>query len=87
MAARLNPRNSELARQKIQTTQLLKRLSDDAFGLIELTDGQRDSAKFLINKSLGNPPQTVAIDPDANEVKVSVSFVDPPKPNRDKPGH
>lgn len=62
MAARLNPRNSELARQKIQTTQLLKRLQDEALGKIELKDGQRESAKFLVNKSLGNPPEQI----DAN---------------------
>jgi hypothetical protein len=34
-------------------------------------------------------PQEVKamIDPNANTVNVAVSFVDPPKPNRDKPGH
>lgn len=78
MAARLNPRNSELARQKIQTTQLLKRLQDEALGKISLTNGQRDSAQFLINKALGNPPQTVGIDPNANSIRVQISFADPP---------
>lgn len=34
-------------------------------------------------------PQEVKamIDPNANTVNVAVSFIDPPKPNRDKPGH
>ncbi len=77
MAARLNPRNSELARQKIQVTQLLKRLQDEALGKIELSDGQRDSAKFLVNKSLGNPPTSIALDPDANTLEVRIRFADP----------
>lgn len=46
-----------MVRQKIQTTQLIKRLQDEALGTLELTDGQRESAKFLVNKSLANPPE------------------------------
>jgi len=76
MAARLNPRNSELARQKIQVTQLLKRLQDEALGKIQMKDGQRDAAKFLVNKALGNPPTSIAIDPNANAINVRISFVD-----------
>jgi len=56
MAKRLNPRHQEMVRHKIQTVKLIARLQDDAFGLLQLTDGQRDSAKFLIGKSLSNPP-------------------------------
>jgi hypothetical protein len=55
MAARLNPKNQQSVREKIQTTQLVKRLQDDALGLIEMTDGQRDSAKFLVGRCLSPP--------------------------------
>lgn len=57
MAARLNPRHSEMVRAKIRTSQLINRLQDEALGKIELSDGERESAKFLINKSLANPPE------------------------------
>lgn len=57
MAKRLNPRHQEMVRLKIKTSQLLNRLQDEALGKIDLTDGQRESAKFLVNKSLSNPPE------------------------------
>ena len=59
MAARLNPRNAESTRQKIQTTQLVKRLQSHALGEIEMTSTQIDAAKFLINKRMPNPPEDV----------------------------
>jgi hypothetical protein len=55
MAARLNPRNQQSVRDKIQATQLVKRLQDEALGKIEMTDGQRDSAKFLLSRCLSPP--------------------------------
>lgn len=55
MAARLNPRNQQSVRDKIQATQLVKRLQDEALGLIEMTDGQRDSAKFLLSRCISPP--------------------------------
>jgi hypothetical protein len=58
MAARLNPRNAESTRQKIQITQLIKRLQNHAFGEAEMTATQVDSAKFLINKRMPNPPES-----------------------------
>jgi len=57
MAARLNNRHQEMVRRKIQTTKLIAVLQDEAFGKTILRDGQRDSARFLIGKSLGNPPE------------------------------
>jgi len=65
MAARLNPRHSDMVRAKIRTSQLINRLQDEGLGKIKLTDGERDSAKFLINKSLANPAQPVALEGDA----------------------
>lgn len=55
MAARLNPKNQQSVREKIQATQLVKRLQDEALGLIEMTDGQRDSAKFLLSRCISPP--------------------------------
>lgn len=55
MAARLNPRNQQSVRDKIQATQLVKRLQDEALGKIEMTDGQRDSAKFLLTRCISPP--------------------------------
>lgn len=57
MAARLNPKNAESTRQKIQTTQLVKRLQGHALGEVEMTSTQIDAAKFLINKRMPNPPE------------------------------
>lgn len=56
MAARLNKRHSDMVRKKIQTSQLINLLQDHALGEKEISDSQRDSAKFLINKSISNPP-------------------------------
>ena len=57
MAARLNPKNAEAARQKIQVTQLINRLQNHGLGEIEMTATQIDAAKFLINKRMPNPPE------------------------------
>jgi hypothetical protein len=48
-------------RAKIQTTQLVKRLQDDALGNIKLEDGRRKSIEILLRKSL----------PDLSNVTVS----------------
>lgn len=57
MAARLNPRNAESSRQKIQTIQLIKRVQGHALGEVEMSNTQLDAAKFLINKRMPNPPE------------------------------
>lgn len=59
MAARLNPRNAESTRQKIQVTQLINRVQKHALGEVEMTPTQLDAAKFLLNKRIPNPPQEV----------------------------
>lgn len=71
MAARLNPRHQEMVRAKIQTSQLINRLQDHAFGRMEMPDSQRDSAKFLIGKSLSNPAESKTVTHDG---KVTVLF-------------
>lgn len=74
MAARLNPRHQDMVRAKIQTTQLIKRLQDEALGRLELTIGQRESAKFLVNKSLGNPPEQTDVNVDGQITVIVKKF-------------
>lgn len=57
MAVRLNPKNAEAVRQRIQVTQLVKRLQGHALGELEMSNTQIDAAKFLINKRMPNPPE------------------------------
>lgn len=47
-----------MVRAKIQCSQLIRILQDEALGKTVLSDGRRESAKFLINKSLSNPPES-----------------------------
>jgi hypothetical protein len=57
MAARLNPRHSEMVRSKIQASQLVNRLTDHALGNVEMTATQVQAAKILLDKTLSNAPQ------------------------------
>lgn len=59
VGVRLNRRHQDMVRSKIQASQLINRLQAEALGELELTDGQRDSAKFLVHKILGNAPSVV----------------------------
>lgn len=52
MAARLNPRHSELVLKRIKTSQLVNRLQDNALGKVILTPEQVRSACFLIERTL-----------------------------------
>jgi hypothetical protein len=53
MAARTRKvRHDENTRLKIQTSQLVNRLSDHVFGKVELTPAQVRSAEILLKKSL-----------------------------------
>lgn len=71
---RLNRRHQDMVRSKIQASQLVNRLQDEALGKIELTDGQRDSAKYLLHKILGNAPTVVEGPGDEGEHKLEVSW-------------
>jgi hypothetical protein len=74
MAARLNRNHSELVLKRIQTSQLVNRLQDNAFGKIELTDGQIVCAKFLIERTLAKAMAPVDMNLHGN---VTVLFDDP----------
>lgn len=59
MAARLKPRHQQEIKDKIQTTQLIKRLNNHIDGTIELSNSQIDAIKFLVNKTLSNAPTEI----------------------------
>jgi hypothetical protein len=81
MAARtLRIRHQEEVIQKIQASQLINRLQNHAFGEVEMTSTQVDSAKFLLNKLISNAPtQTEIGGIDGSDVPLSIgiSFVEP----------
>lgn len=52
MAARLRLRHQDEVRAKIQTSQLLNRLTDHAFGKVELTQTQIKAIEILLRKSI-----------------------------------
>lgn len=54
MAARLNKRHDEEARNKIQVSQLINRLHSNVMGKVDLTPSQVQSAKILLDKRLPN---------------------------------
>ena len=71
MAARLNPRHSDMVRSKIQASQLINRLSDHVLGEVELSSTQVQAAKILLDKVLSNAPQQTEISgPDGGPLQV-----------------
>lgn len=52
MAVRKQLSHDTRTREKIQTSQLVNRLQDNAFGKIELTQAQLKSIEILLRKSL-----------------------------------
>ena len=73
MAARMNPFNQQSVKEKIQATQLVKRLQNHAHGKIEMTPTQIDAAKFLLNKRLSNAPTQIEQELNGN-INANVSF-------------
>ena len=67
MAARLNKLHQDDVRKKIQTSQLLNRLTDHALGEIELSNTQVRAIEILLKKSI----------PDLQSIELSG---DPDKP-------
>lgn len=74
MAARLNKRHQDSVRAKIQASALIRVLQQEALGKSSLADGQRESAKFLLNKSLSNPPEDKNLNVDMNG-RIEVEFL------------
>lgn len=65
MAARNKLTHDQKTREKIQTSQLINRLTNHAFGELELTSSQVKSIEILLRKTL----------PDLKQLEVSGSVV------------
>lgn len=52
MAARLNPRHTEMVRQKIQASNLIDRLQKHVNGEVEMTKTQISAAVALLDRSV-----------------------------------
>jgi hypothetical protein len=52
MAKRLNPRHSDLVVKRIQTSQLINRLQDNALGEFDMDPTAAANARFLIERTL-----------------------------------
>lgn len=76
MAARkLRPRHTDEIRQKIQTSQLVNRLTDHALGSVEMSSTQIRAAEILLSKSLGDAPKIVEGPGDDGEHKLVIEVV------------
>lgn len=76
MAARLNPRHSEMVRAKIQASQLVNRLTAHALGDAEMSATQVQAAKILLDKTLSNAPQVTELSgPGGEPIKSSLEVV------------
>jgi len=54
---RVNRRTADAVRERIQLSMLVKKLQDHALDGTEMSPTRIDSAKFLINKKMPNPPE------------------------------
>ena len=82
MAARLNPKNDQRARDAIQTTQLCKRLNSFAMGEIdpcspngkrlEMSDGQIRAALGLLRKTIPDLAVTAHTGEDGGPLAIHV---------------
>lgn len=78
MAARLNKLHQQAVKDKIQGSQLVKRLQDHANGELDLTPTQIDAAKFLLNKIISNAPQDLNVGGQEDNpfvTKIEIEFV------------
>ena len=75
MAARLRPKHQNDIKSKIQTSQLINRLTNHIDGTIELTSTQVDAIKFLVNKTLSNAPTLTDNKTEFNgDMNINVKF-------------
>lgn len=72
MAARKNRKCHESTREKIQTTQLINRLTNHVLGKNEMSSTQVRAAEILLNKSLPNLQSTTLTGEDDGPVQIKV---------------
>lgn len=79
MAARLNPRHSELVLKRIKTSQLINRLQNNAMGQFEMDPTAAANARFLVERTLAKAeaPRQLNVNLSLSElIKQSVSATD-----------
>lgn len=75
MAARLNRAHDEKTRLKIQTSQLVNRLQDFAFGKNELTRDQIKAIEVLLKKALPDLSALAIEGPDGSSLLKGLEIV------------
>lgn len=70
MPARLNPRHSDMVRQKIQASVLIDRLTKHAEGELEMTATQIRAAEILLDRSVAKLSQIQHTGDEANPIRV-----------------
>ena len=70
MAARLNPRHTDMVRQKIQASVLIDRLTKHANGDIEMSSTQVRAAEVLLDRSVPKLSQIQHTGDEDNPVRV-----------------
>ena len=81
MAARKHLSHDTKTRERIQTSQLVNRLTDNAFGKIDLTQGQLKSIEILLRKSLPDLSAIQLSGHDGGPIEISKverEFIRPP---------
>ena len=81
MAARLHARHQDEIRAKIQTSQLLNRLSDHAHGIVELSQTQIKAIEILLKKSM---PDLSAVEHTGEVVHSYAARLPAPQPDAEK---
>lgn len=79
MPARLNPRHTEMVRQKIQASVLIDRLSKHVAGKLEMTPSQIRAAEILLDRSVPKLSQIQHSGDAENPVRarITLEFVRP----------
>lgn len=81
MAARMRKTHQDDVRAKIQASQLINRLTNHAFGELELSNTQLRAIEILLKKSLPDLSQVELTGADGGpmqqDMKLSITFVKP----------
>ena len=74
MAARLRKTHQDDVRAKIQASQLVNRLTDHAFGKVELQPSQIKAIEILLKKSLSDLSSVELSGKDGEPIKTVVTW-------------
>ncbi len=76
MAARLNPKHDARTREKIQTSQLVNRLSQHVFGKAEMSQTQLRAAEVLLKKTLPDLSSVTLTGDEGGPLELVVKWAD-----------